>query len=860
MDVPENVKIRRMRFMKRTKKISPLNSKRFDRDRTADYPQLCSPESNLSHSPRCLSLSAISESSFTSNGSSVVLHDARKMPKKILKNPLHLKKHSNNHVRWNLAGGCAYESDTSSMLSFESTSTSSKEYGRTDLSDMSSTLKRVQPLSGPQGNMGPSLGNHLHRHCHHPDISHYQVPRSFTQSASCIRSISSSGTSLPADCPPHSLPGDSPVPATASTTVVRDAPRVCCRSISPLATSAITWPNRSPVSNFRNRRSLQSGSRSQDNINVCFSDSSVSDIDVPILMLNGNHPAPKESTMEGKKKVHISVFQFPQPSSMAQKSQAGNSVKYHPKMMRSYTAPSGIFFDDDDENDYDHLIPMMKDKSTVSTLTESKEKMDERKDKDSLGSVPMPSQTEKFDTDVYMDEDIEDALALIASESGDDHIQATSPSSEPSPIPPKMWTKSLEEDKGSRAACGMHKEVASTEYKLNELSLPWKEYSIIPNSCEQSIKKLEPNLHAKSNEERKAPPPSPKPVWSRRQARNKHGKSLRNGMPLSHSISQSTEELNSSSELSDIPTLPINSGNFLDALELDIILPPPQFSDMGFNSGSNSDIHRIGSLSTGDGLASMSNSKLAPNPDQRQEGRKDFSETENLCKDVAAFSLVPSSGRHHLKSQTNSSRVLHACKMGGDQVAAMTDRALVSNGRHVADARSSGHITTERALSRDQRPSVLDSCSDLSNDEDGEEMTSELSVPRKSGTEMSRMKGRVSGHLTPSSLPPTLPSNEVAAHANWSHNKRVNRSNGRGQSLAICRLPNHQTPPLPFTQGQKMRNELTVDECCPTNGKLPMIKPTIRDTERHTPEMLAGINIEDTRSRRANSTAFGKAL
>jgi len=150
--------------------------------RLTDYPRSLTPDSLSRRSS--LSVSILSESSLTSEGSSVMSYDANKVPKKkILKHPHgRQKKRSsrNHHVRFNLIGD---ESDSSSVYSFESTSTTSDIYGRarSSVNEVMHGWKGEFELSPPRGSTGLTPGKHLlppnhhhphHHHHHHPHHTH----------------------------------------------------------------------------------------------------------------------------------------------------------------------------------------------------------------------------------------------------------------------------------------------------------------------------------------------------------------------------------------------------------------------------------------------------------------------------------------------------------------------------------------------------------------------------------------------------------------------------------------------------------------------------------------------------------------
>ena len=424
MEVLENIEEGTIEITKLSSKPSPL-SKGYDPDRITDYPRAQSPESTLSQSPingsrrSSLSLSAISESSFTSDGSSVLSYDANKLPKKkILKNPHRLRRYSKNRVRWKLPG--EEDSDTASLQSFDSVSTSASDiYGRvrSGISEVRSNWREFEknPLPGstgltpakpPRNSYHPGLHSHSNSSLFNgspmvgsfPDSSslhsllggapHLQSNyHSRSASASSLPQIAVNGDSLPGiGKGPHHAFHRSLSPLASSTvfhppndsspsgTTLHSTPRNRFHS-----DSSLLQPVRKGLHNLNRTHNSSNGTHNLNrthNLSGTDDDTSISDacdIDFPILKLDENKIGElEESTSEDRKRMHM--FKFPQNTPIRSVTSSSTS-----SVLRTNTVPAvaKVFLDDDDANDYDHLSPKEADQESDMKEVSPKKAIDQ---------------------------------------------------------------------------------------------------------------------------------------------------------------------------------------------------------------------------------------------------------------------------------------------------------------------------------------------------------------------------------------------------------------------------------------------------------------------------------------------------
>lgn len=506
LEVLENIKEGNQELLKLSKKPSPLLNAHGDPDRRTDYPRARSPDTRSPNWSRSssLSLSAMSESSLTSDGSSVVSYDASKQPKKkILKNPHRLRRGSNNRVRWNLPG--EEKKETMSLQSFDSTN---EIYGQARLSATEMRQKWKEADRNPvQGSSAPAqlhYGKNFN-----PAIQSY--------SDSALLNVSPSPS--PSHSPSHYLLGGSPaahrtlttqgaqlasnmprvIVTNEATSITNDPLKAFNHTLSPLASAtAISGsPKRnfqsacssgSPMRNFQSPPSSGSPKRNlQSTPNPHYQSDSILarrdvvgqrndsptsfDIDMPVLKFDhSNLSELEESTLEDRKRMHI--FQFPQNSPVHSSPLAGLHA-------RKVAAPvASAFLDDDDENDYDHLSPLHKPEETA-TAVKSKPQ-----DRETVSSDPSSksdlNQGSLEAAATYSDRDIEDALSALGD--SDRSSRACSDTEMPPNVPQEaqntvltyvvgkgaIRVKSLDEER-SRREC-INKEVSKIE-SLDEESI-----------------------------------------------------------------------------------------------------------------------------------------------------------------------------------------------------------------------------------------------------------------------------------------------------------------------------------------------------------------------------------------------------
>ena len=435
MDVLENIKDSQQDIMRLNRQVSPLQ-KMQDPDRITDYPRRPSPNVSMlslnsrrsSLSSRRSSLSAMSQSSLTSDSS----FDANKKPgKKILKNPHRSSRQSKNRVRWKLPNS---DSDTMSVDSFESTTTvGSSVYNRAKSGVLTARQNwREFEQSPPRGSTGITpmktatrqmRGSYstgaLHVHPYSPPGNLGTIPQDKVVSDLGSKSTQTLTTSKP-----------TPSPLTYNTSANNSSSPGGLLHSTPIR-------HTQSASNIDFRRQMQLHKQSPN---------TTSDIRVPILRLdNSNLTDLEESTLEDKKRMHI--FQFPQPSDQAQNS--SRPVLASADLTRSKqsappptTRTTAVPLDDDDANDYDHLSP----------LHENKVKKQEK------------SKEIKKDTDksIYSDQDLDEALEVIAKESstggsGLPGISRTKKEEKPPLVPPKKHLRTRIGAVGSEATANVHR-------------------------------------------------------------------------------------------------------------------------------------------------------------------------------------------------------------------------------------------------------------------------------------------------------------------------------------------------------------------------------------------------------------------
>ena len=343
LDALESIKESKQDIIRLTRQISPMNSL-SDPDRITDYPRRPSPSvSLLSLSSRRSSLSAMSQSSLTSDSS---FDASRKPGKKILKNPHRPTRNSKNRVTWklpNTGDGAGIESDTMSVDSLESSSSSIYNRARSGVQAARQAWRDFEN-SPPRGSTGIT-------------------PIKPTQRLPLTRSSSATGT-LHMYSPPGNL-ATIPQGTVVNDLESKSSDNLMRPKLTPSPLTYNTSSNNSitpgsvlhstPIRQMSSIRYTQSTSNLEFQTNMqqfgSTPDQAAADIDIPILRLdNSNLTDLEESTLEDRRRMHI--FQFPQHNQQAILQTSDNSRSKQPVAL----------LEDDDANDYDHLSPLHEKK------------------------------------------------------------------------------------------------------------------------------------------------------------------------------------------------------------------------------------------------------------------------------------------------------------------------------------------------------------------------------------------------------------------------------------------------------------------------------------------------------------------
>ena len=327
MDALESIKESKRDILHLNRQPSPLQNV-LDADRITDYPRRTSPSTSLlSLSSRRSSLSAVSQSSFTSDSS---FENGRRPGKKILKNPLQPPRRSKNRVRWKLPNN---SSDSLSVDSFESVGSNIYDRARSGVVMATQNWREfeqspprgstgITPMKPPLSKMRTSLSTGTLQT--HQYTSPYRGLTTIPQGAV----ISSLGVKS----------NETPSPLTYNTS--------SNNSVSPggvLSSTPLRHTQSTSAIDFHKQMQLRRGSP-----NVA---------GVPILRLDSSNLTDlEESTLEDRKRMHI--YQFPQTRSPGTTLQSPDTSRSKPSS-QSLTA---ALLDDDDANDYDHLSPLRGNK------------------------------------------------------------------------------------------------------------------------------------------------------------------------------------------------------------------------------------------------------------------------------------------------------------------------------------------------------------------------------------------------------------------------------------------------------------------------------------------------------------------
>ena len=498
---------------KLSQKQSPVSKHSLDPDRLTDYPRAQSPDrlSPVNGSRRSsisqLSLSAMSESSFTSEGSSLSFDANRQPKKKILKNPHRTRRRSKNRVRWKLPG--EGDSDTASLQSFDSMlSTVSEIQGSRAQQSYIESRRNISPIATVGYTPSPGVGSGGRGYYSGP----HGTPHSTTSSSLLNVSPLSSNPHV------HHLLGGSP---TRNPYYVQGAARSVSTSSLPqslggreTATSGSdTHQSLSPLTHGSAQprpviHSTPISARHQSDSYLARPpprrDARPTDIDMP-LQLSGGSKASSVSALQEQRKG-AQFFKYPtghlshvatapgtltsstghatppgvqgSPATPPLRSPATPTVAspakpttgspatpsiWSPGMLSPAATPSirspatpSVFLDDDDADDYDHLGPMKSNKSPKHSSP--KQHVQEEKKE----AVPHEEES------AYSEQDIDDALDKIGSDSDDGRSHAstpaTTPSSETAP-PPPAWTTPTGQGRGREKQKDSQSSPASQDLK-----------------------------------------------------------------------------------------------------------------------------------------------------------------------------------------------------------------------------------------------------------------------------------------------------------------------------------------------------------------------------------------------------------
>ena len=426
-----------------------------DPDQITDYPRrhaspdITSSQFSLDGSRRSsLSLSAVSESSLTSDYS----YDASRQPtKKILKHPHRPRRRSRKNVRWQ------DEADTTSIDSFDSTSTSSSLYAhaRNGVTEARQNWREFEKPP-PPGSTGmtplrPPLAGRYNTRPSSAPYTPYSSPSSYVPELETmkehVQAASTSNLLHPSHTTRHKF-NRSPSPTRSPSPQSR-----AYHSPSPqLRASPLTSTPSSESGGFEKLSRPVSSTSRLHSMRRYISDTAVQrsssphyardpsaikakkrnlsdDIDSPLDVLKFNDskiPELEASTLEDRQRMHI--FKFPQHSRT-------NSEPVQPvHASATTTRVRTAFLNDDDEGDYDHLSPILSDPETnkgtkghslLASMVKLREKRINRDSRSKLIS--------------YTEDDLDDALKEIAdTDSHSSSSQGTSLTNEkPPPVPAK---------------------------------------------------------------------------------------------------------------------------------------------------------------------------------------------------------------------------------------------------------------------------------------------------------------------------------------------------------------------------------------------------------------------------------------
>lgn len=510
-----------------------------DPDRLTDYPRSSSPDPAFSplngsrrssplNGSRRSSLSAVSDCSLTSEGSSMSFDASGKPRKNILKNPHRSRRRSRNnrHVRWNLPNGGTNEndSDTTSLESFNSTSTTSSSIYNRARNGVAESRRNWKEHDPPMGSTGLTparqipggsyrrMGSPSHSPLHVnsfggiPRISSNELLGGFRRSPSPLTTVS------PSHSPQHSYD---------SSTVVHSTPvRQQCSESSRLTNSNRCGNDVIPAVHSPERSMQEDSFFSHD-------ESAESSFKIPVLKLNESSlPELENSTVEDKKRAHIvdltqckndpKLLKYPAPSEL---------TKSQPATHLASTTTALLNDDDDDADDYDHLNPLTEEELAAMKKERSLRKAHRAMKKQML-QKQKESKIEKK-SELFSDEHINEALREIEVE--DVHsTKAISPVADIAPpLPPRgeqLVDIDLPHERSSESPQLSHQSLSSASQKETQPEPPSLQH---PTNVDTS---------KKTAAARKPPPVPPKHRRILRQQRDCEGNPVLKQEPAATSV------------------------------------------------------------------------------------------------------------------------------------------------------------------------------------------------------------------------------------------------------------------------------------------------------------------------------------
>ena len=355
----------------------------------------------------------------------------------------------------------------------------------------------------------------------------------------------------------------------------------------------------------------------------------------------------------------------------------------------------------------------------------------------------------------------------------------------------------------------------------------------------------------------KVPPPIPpkKTTRIRRQDRDSHGNPLIHTTTLSSlSSSQSSNETYPSQEVVAESVITDDHTDYF-VHEQDIVPPPPEFSDMDFFTSKGSKTQKSTNPPQDDGLsASTSNTTLIAEPE---------SDSQKEVSSHTAASSTDSplqSGRHKNRHRKFSHQ--EAVREKSDT----PEDVLRASGSALRQQHQAGNVSAE-------------DCNNHGREKAKSKYVVAATTSHKSDKDASTSGSSTTNHIPPSSVAKTAHMTEKSKphspHTDRNSSMKESKPGTADPLQPTRRIPSRPAPPPPSRsapppsappQGQKASDQVTEEEklalqlAYPTNGKIPMMAPTVHDTDKHIQDMLTDINSEESRSKRTTTISFSEFL